>query len=200
MHIFTTKKQPATNYIHSAGFRIKYPPKKRIRACCCNEVREARFLGVQSYYDGDRFYCVDGKGCKRPRKNAPKIKKTWYHIKSRCKFEEKYKKLGITKDWLIFENFYRDMGDPPTPYHSIDRIDNNKGYSKENCRWATQRRQSLNKSNNKKLSNAYKDPKGHGWNCRIKVNNKTYHIGYFDTELEAHCQYLSFIKSNPELL
>ena len=38
------------------------------------------------------------------------------------------------------------MGEPPTNKHSIDRNDSNKDYCKENCRWATQQEQVLNKS------------------------------------------------------
>ena len=48
--------------------------------------------------------------------------------------------------WLTFEGFLEDMGEPENKNikFSIDRIDNRKGYSKSNCRWATQQEQTLN--------------------------------------------------------
>jgi hypothetical protein len=47
--------------------------------------------------------------------------------------------------WFKFINFYADMGPRPSLIHSIDRIDNNKGYCLKNCRWTTDDVQAQNK-------------------------------------------------------
>ena len=58
-----------------------------------------------------------------------------------------YGSRGITvcKRWEKLENFISDMGPAPSPKHSVDRIDNDKGYSKSNCRWATPIQQRRNR-------------------------------------------------------
>jgi hypothetical protein len=78
----------------------------------------------------------------------------WKTIRSRC-YNEKSKDYGryggrgivMCDEWRdSFESFYRDMGDRP-PEHTIDRIDNDLGYSKGNCRWCTTKEQGRNKRN-----------------------------------------------------
>ncbi|MBR9703320.1 hypothetical protein GOV10_04745 [Candidatus Woesearchaeota archaeon] len=83
---------------------------------------------------------------------------TWRGMKDRCFNKrsvsfENYGGRGITvcDRWVDFKNFYEDMGDRPDGM-SIDRINNNKGYSKENCQWATQKQQTRNSRTNINLT------------------------------------------------
>lgn len=75
----------------------------------------------------------------------------WRAFKNRClnpnnvQFKD-YGGRGITvcERWIEFINFYEDMGPSPEGTE-IDRIDNNLGYCKENCRWATKKQNARNR-------------------------------------------------------
>ena len=77
---------------------------------------------------------------------------SWVDMKRRCLNTNhyqyaKYGARGITvcKRWLTFTKFLQDMGVRPDGT-SLDRINGRKGYSKQNCRWATAREQIINRS------------------------------------------------------
>lgn len=128
--------------------------KKRMVLCQCDcgSVKEQR---LQPIVKGTVQSC----GCGNfPKQEVPDkiIGNRFYRIhrdmKTRClnpnsKGYEKYGALGISisSEWKDFWNFYSDMFDSYFDGASLDRIDNSKGYSKENCRWVEFALQSRNK-------------------------------------------------------
>ena len=80
-----------------------------------------------------------------------RLKRVWYNMIRRCTDPRTdmyyaYGKRGITvcSEWRDFNNFKNDMLPGYKKGLTLDRIDVNKGYSKENCRWATTLEQGQN--------------------------------------------------------
>jgi hypothetical protein len=80
---------------------------------------------------------------------------TWSGIVYRCTTHSsrQYDVYGgmLCDRWLRFENFLEDMGVRPAG-KTLDRIDVEKGYSPDNCRWATPRQQQNNKETTRYLA------------------------------------------------
>ncbi len=90
------------------------------------------------------------------RSKAKAMRSSWAAMKRRCKDEtgkhyKYYKGKGINycERWSRFPHFYEDMQEGWKEGLELDRIENDKGYYKENCRWATHFQQQRNKTSNK---------------------------------------------------
>jgi len=86
--------------------------------------------------------------------------------------------ISVCDRWKDIENFIKDMGERPSPIHSIDRVNNDGHYEPGNCRWATPKEQCRNLSNNSLLTWGEETCCVSEWAERLsmKPNTLTYRI------------------------
>jgi predicted DNA-binding protein (UPF0251 family) len=130
---------------------------------CCNPLLAkglCRKHYLRQYKHGDPMAVKKPSDYAKRGINAPQFKhglwdhplyKTWSNMMRRCYSEKEraYKNYGgrgiyVCEQWHDLRVFVKDMGDRPNGC-SLDRINNDLGYSPENCRWATDEMQSRNR-------------------------------------------------------
>ena len=128
------------------------------------------------------------------KETTKKFYYAYHNMKARCtnpkNYSTKYylaKGISFTERWNTFENFKEDMWnsfvekggkEKKGTQLSLDRIDGNKGYSKENCRWTTAKVQSNNRSNNKLITFNGMTKNLKQWSEYLGLKYKTLHCRY----------------------
>lgn len=105
-------------------------------------------------------------------------------LNGNCEKFSKYggKGISVCSRWLEFENFLADMGERPEGT-TLNRLDNDLGYYKENCSWATPAEQRANQRIRCDNTTGHKGVAPYGKKFRAKY--KGIHLGTFDTVAEA---------------
>ena len=106
---------------------------------------------------------------------------TWKRLKQRCgnKNNTSYKNYGgrgiaVCDKWKnSFEYFFKDMGKRPTNKYTLDRINNDLGYFKKNCRWATRSQQNRNHRRNRNYTHDGKTLCLMDWSHIFNINYNT---------------------------
>lgn len=151
--------------IKEVGTIIRKPrlyERRFLCKCDCGNEKEVSLYSLTRGYtrscgclSTDRL----GKSPGKEIEESPRIrlKTLWKGMKDRCnpknkQYRRKYYERGIAvcDEWKNnFEAFYEwSISNGYSPILSLDRIDNNKGYSPNNCRWATTKQQTNNTSKN----------------------------------------------------
>lgn len=132
--------------------------------CSCGDVSEYIATRVRNNRVNQCKQCAIKSSAEKIKTHGMRNSKeysTWSAMKARCIHVEskdfyRYggKGILICSEWAnSFEAFLKHIGLAPSAQHSIDRIDNLKGYEPNNVRWATKTQQQRNKSNSVYVTN-----------------------------------------------
>ena len=169
------------HYVAKANLKKE---KGGVRSCGCNRNKANSEFQINRWKDENfKPSFVKHNMSKTKTHNA------WTQMKQRSKdsghfTNSYYLDRGITYDpsWESFENFYEDMGECPEGM-TLDRIDVDGNYCKENCRWTDFSEQAFNTrkqiNNTSGRTGVVWNKKTQKWEARMNINKKQTCVGLF---------------------
>lgn len=167
-HISTKNISPGEVYGELTVLTVIERPtgNKRFFALCSCSCGKSKEISIYNLLDGHTKSC----GCVRLKgigkwnvthgmSTTPEYK-IWQGMWARCTNPNNseyhiYKDRVPVESWEKFENFISDMGLRPSSKHTLERVDNEKGYAPENCVWLLKREQGKNTSTTRWVSNGH---------------------------------------------
>ena len=172
--------------------------------CKCDCGKEVD-VSVSNIISGKRGSC----GCDSSQNVKNRLLNIYNDMKQRCYYVNgaRYKDYGgrgikICDEWKSsFKNFKTwSLNNGYDDSLTIERIDNDKDYCPENCKWASYQIQSSNQRIRKDNSSGYRGVHFHSgtlkWVSNIQINRKRISLGYYKTAEEAHEARIKYIREH----
>jgi len=168
--------------------------------CACGVQKEIRLDLLKA---GRSKQC---KACAAKERNTThgdtgsRLHTIWMGIANRCRFNSEYTNIERCKEWdnyTIFKQWYIANGYTDTA--TIDRKNNTKGYTPDNCRWTTKTVQAENRrhlfiNNTSKYRGVSFHKASNKWRAYIKINDKHISLGYHKTKEKAALAYNTYVE------
>ena len=179
-------------------------PKETSRCRESHGIYECQYCGKEFECEVQRIKSGNTKSCGCLHKRVTtthglsghRLYNTWTLVLDRCNNvnSKRYKYYGgrgitICEEWLDVKNFIEWCDQTYIEGMTLDRIDNNKGYNPDNCRWVSKSEQAINRRMKSINTSGYTGVSYHSrdgvWTANIGINNKLKHLGQFDSIEEA---------------
>ena len=181
----------------TARTRMEHNTYYVMTVCDCGTVKEIALKHLRSGRT-QSCGCLQQENRTKHGHCGTRTHQAWRDMWSRTRLSEKHpryhcyagKGIKVCERWKEFANFLEDMGECPEGL-TLDRIDRNGDYFKENCRWTTVQVQARNQGKRQigayssKYKGVYWSRQKSKWHTRIRLDGKHKHLGFFADEVEA---------------